>query len=88
MTPAALARHGYSALMGEEAVGAVTSGTYAPYLQKNIGLVYLPAGRTAVGTEFDVDIRGRRVPAVRLCARLASSCPVRGEAAGRPGRRR
>jgi aminomethyltransferase len=58
-----IARHGYSALMGEEAVGAVTSGTYAPYLQKNIGLVYLPAGRTAVGTEFDVDIRGRRVPA-------------------------
>jgi aminomethyltransferase len=58
-----IARHGYPALMGEEAVGAVTSGTYAPYLQKNIGLVYLPAARSAVGTEFDVDIRGRRVPA-------------------------
>jgi glycine cleavage system T protein (aminomethyltransferase) len=58
-----IARHGYPALMGEEAVGAVTSGTYAPYLQKNIGLVYLPAERSAVGTEFDVDIRGRRVPA-------------------------
>jgi aminomethyltransferase len=58
-----IARHGYSALLGDEAVGAVTSGTYAPYLQKNIGLVYLPAARAAVGTEFDVDIRGRRVPA-------------------------
>jgi aminomethyltransferase len=58
-----IARHGYPALMGDHAVGAVTSGTYAPYLQKNIGLVYLPAARSAVGTEFDVDIRGRRVPA-------------------------
>jgi aminomethyltransferase len=58
-----IARHGYPALLGDETVGAVTSGTYAPYLQKNIGLVYLPAAKSAVGTEFDVDIRGRRVPA-------------------------
>jgi aminomethyltransferase len=63
MTGRGIARHGYAALVGEHAVGAVTSGTYAPYLQKNIGLVYLPAARAAVGTEFDVDIRGRRVPA-------------------------
>jgi aminomethyltransferase len=58
-----IARHGYPALVGEQTVGAVTSGTYAPYLQKNIGLVYLPAAQSAVGTEFDVEIRGRRVPA-------------------------
>jgi aminomethyltransferase len=58
-----IARHGYPAKAGEETVGTVTSGTFAPYLQKNIGLVYLPAGRSAVGTEFDVEIRGRRVPA-------------------------
>jgi aminomethyltransferase len=41
----------------------VTSGSYAPYLQKNIGLCYLPKDKTAVGAEFEVDIRGRRVPA-------------------------
>jgi aminomethyltransferase len=58
-----IARHGYPALLGDHTVGAVTSGTYAPFLQKNIGLVYLPAAQSAVGTEFDVDIRGRRVPA-------------------------
>jgi aminomethyltransferase len=63
MTGRGIARHGYPAVLGDETVGAVTSGTYAPYLQKNIGLVYLPAARAAVGTEFDVDIRGRRVPA-------------------------
>jgi len=58
-----IARHGDPAFMGPEAVGAVTSGTYAPFLKKNIGLVYLPTGRAAVGTEFDVDVRGRKVGA-------------------------
>ena len=43
--------------------GAVTSGSYAPFLKKNIGLCYLPAAHAAVDTEFDVEIRGRPVPA-------------------------
>jgi glycine cleavage system T protein (aminomethyltransferase) len=58
-----IARHGYAAFLGDDAAGHVTSGTYAPYLQKNIGLCYLPAAKSAVGTEFQVDVRGRRVPA-------------------------
>jgi aminomethyltransferase len=58
-----IARHGYPVFLGEEAVGAVTSGSYAPFLQKNIGLCYLPSSRAAEGTEFDVDVRGRRLPA-------------------------
>jgi aminomethyltransferase len=58
-----IARHGYPVLLGEEATGAVTSGSYAPFLQKNIGLCYLPTARAAPGTEFDVEIRERRVAA-------------------------
>ncbi len=58
-----IARHGYPAFLGNAELGPVTSGSFAPFLQKNIGLVYLPAGRSAPGTEFDVDIRGKRVPA-------------------------
>jgi aminomethyltransferase len=58
-----IARHGYPAFVHEEPVGAVTSGTYAPFLQKNIGLVYLPSAKATVGTTFDVEIRGKRVPA-------------------------
>jgi aminomethyltransferase len=58
-----IARHGYPAFLGEETVGAVTSGSYAPFLQKNIGLCYLPSDHASVGTEFDVEIRGRRVSA-------------------------
>jgi aminomethyltransferase len=63
MTGRGIARHGYPAITADGTVGAVTSGSYAPYLQKNIGLVYLPAARAAVGTEFEVEIRGRRVAA-------------------------
>jgi aminomethyltransferase len=60
-----IARHGHLAYLPDQvdAAGQVTSGTYAPYLQKNIGLCYLPASRSAVGTAFDVDVRGRRVGA-------------------------
>jgi aminomethyltransferase len=58
-----IARHGYAVYLGEEAAGAVTSGTFAPFLQKSIGLCYLPSSHSAVGTELRVDVRGRRVPA-------------------------
>jgi aminomethyltransferase len=63
VTGRGIARHGYPVFLHDENVGAVTSGTYAPFLQKNIGLVYLPAASAAVGTEFVVDVRGKRVPA-------------------------
>ena len=58
-----IARHGYPVLVNHDPVGAVTSGTYAPFVQKNIGLCYLPAAHAAVGTDFEIDVRGRPVPA-------------------------
>jgi aminomethyltransferase len=63
VTGRGIARHGYPVLIHDERVGEVTSGTYAPFLQKNIGLCYVPAARAAVGTELAVDIRERKVPA-------------------------
>ena len=60
----AVARHGYPVFVDGRPTGAVTSGTFAPYLKKNIGLVYLPAGSWEPGTRFEVEIRGRREPAV------------------------
>jgi aminomethyltransferase len=58
-----IARHGYDAYVGGAAVGRVTSGTQTPFLKKAVGMAYLPIEHTAVGTEFDVDIRGRRTRA-------------------------
>jgi aminomethyltransferase len=58
-----IARHGYPVHLDGHAVGAVTSGTYGPYVKKNIGLCYLPAAQAGVGTELEIDVRGRAVPA-------------------------
>jgi aminomethyltransferase len=63
MAERGIPRHGYPVLLDGEAVSAVTSGTFAPYLQKSIGLAYLPTPRAAVGTEIAVEIRGRRAAA-------------------------
>ena len=57
------ARDGYPVVIAGQQVGAVTSGSPAPFLKKNIGLAYLPTEHSAVGTELSVVIRGRNVPA-------------------------
>ena len=62
MTAPGIARHGYAAIAnGKE--GMVTSGTRTPFLKKAIGMAYLPIAATPPGTEFEVEIRGRRTPA-------------------------
>ncbi len=58
-----IARHGHPVSLKGAQVGVVTSGSFAPFLQKNIGLCYLPSEHSAVGIEFDVEIRGKLVPA-------------------------
>jgi aminomethyltransferase len=60
----AVARHGYEAHHAGQAVGVITSGSFAPFLKKNIGLAYLPLPLGEPGTRFDVSIRGRLEPAV------------------------
>jgi len=58
-----IARQGYDAYVGDAKAGSVTSGTQTPFLKKAIGMAYLPAEHTAVDSEFDVDIRGKRTRA-------------------------
>ncbi|MFY9552475.1 MAG: glycine cleavage T C-terminal barrel domain-containing protein, partial [Thermoanaerobaculia bacterium] len=55
-------RHGFPAKTAAGA-GVVTSGTHSPTLGKPIGLALLPTAAAAVGTEFEVDIRGRAAAA-------------------------
>lgn len=55
-----IAREGALLYSGGEVVGRVTSGTFSPTLQKSIAMGYLPPHLSAVGTEVEVDVRGKR----------------------------
>jgi aminomethyltransferase len=63
MMERAIGRHGYEVYLDGQKAGVVTSGTQTPFLKKAIGMAYLPSDRTAPGTEFEIDIRGRRAKA-------------------------
>ncbi|HZR28571.1 MAG TPA: glycine cleavage system aminomethyltransferase GcvT [Terriglobales bacterium] len=55
-------RDGYKVLdaSGTE-IGYVTSGSYAPFLKKNIALAYVPPAFSAIGSFVNVEIRGQKV---------------------------
>jgi aminomethyltransferase len=42
-------------------IGYVTSGSYAPFLKKNIALAYVPPEKSELGHELYVEIRGQKV---------------------------
>ncbi|HKG39768.1 MAG TPA: glycine cleavage system aminomethyltransferase GcvT [Conexibacter sp.] len=44
--------------------GEVTSGTYSPSLELGIGMAYVPAERSSVGSELEIDVRGKLRPAI------------------------
>ena len=58
-----IARHGYPIVSGGAEVGVVTSGTHSPTLEKALGMGYGPVALAAVGTPFEIEIRGQRVAA-------------------------
>ena len=58
-----VARPHYPVLVQNQKVAEVASGTFSPLLKKSIGLVYLPIAATAVGTPFEIEIRGKKVKA-------------------------
>ena len=63
MIDKAIARHGYkvfSAAVGGQELGWVTSGTVAPSLNLNVGMAYVPPEFAAVDRDIFVEIRGER----------------------------
>jgi aminomethyltransferase len=59
----AFPRHGYPVWCNGAESGVVCSGTMSPSLNIPIGTCYLPVSSTAEGSTFEIDIRGKRVPA-------------------------
>ena len=59
----AVPRHDMKLFDQDKPIGTVTSGNLSPILQKGIGLGYVEPAYTETGTTFDVEIRGKRLPA-------------------------
>jgi len=59
-----IARDSYKVLdLAGKEIGYVTSGSYAPFLKKNVALAYVPPELSLVGSELQVECRGAGVKA-------------------------
>ena len=56
-------RHGYKIYIEGKEVGIVTSGTQSPSLNKGIGLGYVAKEHSKIGTELEIESRGRLLKA-------------------------
>jgi aminomethyltransferase len=53
----------YSVFNSSERVGEVTSGTLSPSLNYGIGMAYIKAQLSTIGSKIDIEIRGQKFPA-------------------------
>jgi aminomethyltransferase len=58
-----IAREGAGVLANDRPVGVVTSGTFAPTVNRAIAMAYVDPDHSAVGTGLQVDVRGKKEPA-------------------------
>ena len=59
-----IARQGYPIFIDDAPAGAVTSGTFAPALERPIAMAYVSGSqRPAAGSKLAVEVRNRKVPA-------------------------
>ncbi len=58
-----IARKDYPIAKDGQTIGVVTTGMFAPTLEKNLGLGFVPPEFAAVATEFDVIVRGKPLKA-------------------------
>src|SRR5205814_5875333 len=54
----------YSVWREGERIGEVTSGSLSPSLNEGIGMAYVSSGQAKVGTEIEIEIRDRKLPAI------------------------
>lgn len=53
----------YPVLHAGQIVGEVCSGTQSPSLSAGIGMAYLPSAIATLGTQIEIEVRGRQFPA-------------------------
>ena len=63
LTEKAIARPGYPVYLDGKEVDKVRSGVMSPSVGAAIGTTFLPVDQAKVGTVFEIDCRGKRVPA-------------------------
>ena len=63
MVERGIPRSHYDVISGDKKIGFVTTGSYSPSLEKNIGLALVDIGHSEPGTEFYVVIRNRQLKA-------------------------
>jgi len=63
MVDRGIARDGFDVYIDDKKLGYVTSGSPAPFLQKNIGLAFVPAEFAKEGQQLKIDVRGKHLSA-------------------------
>ncbi len=54
----------YAVFENGERIGEVTSGTLSPSLNYGIGMAYIDAAHVKIGAQIDIEIRGKKFPAI------------------------
>ncbi|MDR0270234.1 glycine cleavage system aminomethyltransferase GcvT [Paenibacillus sp.] len=56
-------RSHYPVFVGDTQIGEITTGTQSPTLKRNLGLALIDSSHAAIGTQVEVEIRGKRLKA-------------------------
>jgi aminomethyltransferase len=63
ITGRGIAREHQDVYLSDTLIGRTTSGTHAPFLKYPVAMAFVRVGTVDVGTQVEVDVRGRRVSA-------------------------
>jgi aminomethyltransferase len=58
-----VARDGYPVLQAGQEVGTVSTGMYSPTTERYVGMAFVPRRLSKIGTEIEIQIRNKAVPA-------------------------
>lgn len=62
-TEKGIPRHGYPVFAGDQQVGVIGSGSHSPNLKVGIATAYVPCSFTDPGTQLEIGVRNKRIPA-------------------------